>query len=127
MSSEPYYLSGPGINQNWDWHHRPSGQGFGGGGARGEETAPDTVLDLSDAMRKNPHLRVFSANGWYDLATPFFGTEHDLGQLMLPPSSLERAVRVLPGGTHGLPERGCAEGDACRPRALVWRGQPLGR
>ncbi len=88
MSSEPYYLSGPGINQNWDWHHRPSGQGFGGGGARGEETAPDTVLDLSDAMRKNPHLRVFSANGWYDLATPFFGTEHDLGQLMLPPSSL---------------------------------------
>ena len=46
------------------------------------------MLDLSDAMRKNPHLRVFSANGWYDLATPFFGTEHDLGQLMLPPSSL---------------------------------------
>ena len=40
-------------------------------------------------MRKNPHLRVFSANGWYDLATPFFGTEHDLGQLNLPPSSLK--------------------------------------
>jgi carboxypeptidase C (cathepsin A) len=88
-SSEPYYLSGPGINQNWDWHHRPSGQGFGGGGGRGEETAPDTVIDLSDAMRKNPHLRVFSANGWFDLATPFFGTEHDLGQLMLPESSLK--------------------------------------
>src|SRR5579875_2475578 len=89
MSSEPYYLQGPGINQNWDWHHRPSGmQGFGGG-ARGEMPEPDTVLDLSDAMRKNPHLRVFSANGWYDLATPFFGTEHDLGQLMLPESSLK--------------------------------------
>jgi carboxypeptidase C (cathepsin A) len=89
MSSEPYYLQGPGINQNWDWKHRPSGaQGFGGGG-RGEETEPDTVLDLSDAMRKNPHLRVFSANGWYDLATPFFGTEHDLAQLMLPESSLK--------------------------------------
>ncbi len=88
MSSEPYYLQGPGINQNWDWHHRPSGtQGFGGGGARGEMPEPDTVLDLSDAMRKNPHLRVFSANGWYDLATPFFGTEHDLGQLMLPEAS----------------------------------------
>ncbi len=47
------------------------------------------MLDLSDAMRKNPHLRVFSANGWYDLATPFFGTEHDLAQLMLPESSLK--------------------------------------
>ena len=81
-SSEPYYLSGPGINQNWDWKHRPSG-GAGGFG-RGEETEPDTVIDLSDAMRKNPHLRVFSANGLYDLATPFFGTEHDLAQMMLP-------------------------------------------
>ncbi|HEX5284615.1 MAG TPA: peptidase S10 [Bryocella sp.] len=88
-SSEPYDLSGPGINQNWDWHHRPSGQGFAGGGTRGEETAPDTVIDLSDAMRKNPHLRLFSANGWFDLATPFFGTEHDLAQLMLPESSLK--------------------------------------
>jgi carboxypeptidase C (cathepsin A) len=85
-SSEPYYLQGPGINQNWDWHHRPSGmQQFGGGGQAGMPL-PDTVIDLSDAMRKNPHLKVFSANGWYDLATPFFGTEHDLAQLMLPES-----------------------------------------
>jgi carboxypeptidase C (cathepsin A) len=85
MSTEPYDLQGPGINQNWDWKHRPSGGGFG----RGEESEPDTVIDLSDAMRKNPHLRVFSANGWFDLATPFFGTEHDLGQLMLPESGLK--------------------------------------
>jgi carboxypeptidase C (cathepsin A) len=80
-SSEPYYLSGPGINENWDWKHRPSG-GYG----RGQQLQPDTVIDLADAMRKNPHLKVFSANGWFDLATPFFGTEHDLAQMMLPPS-----------------------------------------
>jgi carboxypeptidase C (cathepsin A) len=85
-SSEPYFLQGPGINQNWDWKHRPSGSSFAQGR---EEAEPDTVLDLSDAMRKNPHLRVFSANGWFDLATPFFGTEHDLAQLMLPESSLK--------------------------------------
>jgi carboxypeptidase C (cathepsin A) len=60
-------------------------QQFGGGGQAGMPL-PDTVIDLSDAMRKNPHLKVFSANGWYDLATPFFGTEHDLAQLMLPES-----------------------------------------
>ena len=47
---------------------------------------PDTVIDLGDAMRKNPHLKVFSANGWFDLATPFFSTEHDIAQMMLPPS-----------------------------------------
>ena len=84
-SSETYYLQGPGINQNWNWKHKPSGSGGYGPGR--EESEPDTVLDLSDAMRKNPHLRVFSANGWFDLATPFFGTEHDLAQLMLPESS----------------------------------------
>jgi carboxypeptidase C (cathepsin A) len=84
MSSEPYNLQGPGINENWDWHHRPSGGGFGGG--RGGQLQPDTVIDLGDAMRKNPHLKVFSANGWFDLATPFFGTEHDLAQMLLPPS-----------------------------------------
>jgi carboxypeptidase C (cathepsin A) len=81
VSSEPYYLQGPGINQNWDFKHRPSS---GGGGGRGEQTAPDTAVDLSDAMRKNPALKVFSANGYFDLATPFFATEYDLSHMELP-------------------------------------------
>jgi carboxypeptidase C (cathepsin A) len=85
MSSETYNLQGPGINENWDWKHRPSGAG-GFGGGRGQQLQPDTVIDLADAMRKNPHLKVFSANGWFDLATPFFGTEHDIAQMMLPPA-----------------------------------------
>lgn len=82
-SSEPYDLQGPGIIQNWDWKHKPSGARMMGYG--GEQLQPDTVIDLGDAMRKNPHLKVFSANGWFDLATPFFGTEHDIAQMMLPP------------------------------------------
>ncbi len=82
-STEPYLLQGPGLNQAWDWHHRASG---GGQGGRGVQDQPDTIIDLADAMRKNPKLKVFSANGWFDLATPFFGTEHDLAQMMLPPS-----------------------------------------
>jgi carboxypeptidase C (cathepsin A) len=72
-------------NAGWDMTHHPSGQGGFGGGGRGE-TAPDTVLDLADCMRKNPDLKVFSANGWFDLATPFFGTEHDIAQMNLPPA-----------------------------------------
>ena len=86
MSDEPYNLQGPGLNQNWDFHHRPSGaQGYGGGGGRGQ-TEPDTAVDLADAMRKNPHLRVFSANGYFDMATPFFATEYDLSHMALPPA-----------------------------------------
>ena len=86
MSAEPYYLQGPGINQAWDFKHRPGAAvaGPGGGVGRGEQTAPDVAMDLGDAIRKNPRLRVFSANGWFDLATPFFGTEYDLAHMMLP-------------------------------------------
>ena len=82
MSTEPYLLQGPGLNQAWDWKHRASGARVFGG----QQELPNTVVDLADAMRKNPKLKVFSANGWFDLATPFFGTEHDLGQMMLPDS-----------------------------------------
>ena len=41
--------------------------------------------DLADAMRKNPRLRVFSVNGLFDLATPFFITEYDLAHIELEP------------------------------------------
>jgi carboxypeptidase C (cathepsin A) len=36
-------------------------------------------------MRENPHLLLYSLNGIYDLATPFFGTEYDLGHMQLDP------------------------------------------
>jgi carboxypeptidase C (cathepsin A) len=37
-------------------------------------------------MRTNPHMRVLSLNGWYDMATPFFSTERDLKHMMLEPA-----------------------------------------
>ncbi len=80
-SQETYFLQGPGINQNWDFKHRPSNAG---GNTRNEQSAPDVAVDLSDAMRKNPALKVFSANGYFDLATPFFETEYDISHMNLP-------------------------------------------
>ena len=65
------------INTGWDWK-RKSGHGF--------TQAPYVGTDLADAMRRNPHLKVFSANGYYDLATPFYATEFDLGHLGLDPA-----------------------------------------
>jgi carboxypeptidase C (cathepsin A) len=76
-NSDTYYLRGPGVNEAWNFKHHASGGG--------EQPVPDTAVDLADAMRKNPKLRVFSANGWFDLATPFFATEYDLSHMMLPP------------------------------------------
>lgn len=39
-------------------------------------------VGLSDAMAKNPHLKVFVANGYYDLATPFLGAEYTFSRLL---------------------------------------------
>jgi carboxypeptidase C (cathepsin A) len=70
----------------WDMHHVLPGQrAFAGGGGGGRATLPYLGGDLADAMRKNPKLKVFSANGYFDLATPFFITEYDLAHMMLKP------------------------------------------
>jgi carboxypeptidase C (cathepsin A) len=39
--------------------------------------------DLADAMTQNPDLKLFSANGYYDFATPFFATMYTLQHLEL--------------------------------------------
>lgn len=78
----PYQVLNPEIIKNWDFKH----------------TLPDYLnypipypmvfvnADLGQAMRENPHLKVLSANGYFDLATPFLGTERDLNQMELEPS-----------------------------------------
>src|SRR5262245_5433692 len=86
-SDETYYPSGPGVNQMWDHSHRLGSQAPTGGGQGGGQPMRDAYVggDLADAMRKNPRLRVLSLNGLFDLATPFFITEYDLGHLGLEP------------------------------------------
>jgi carboxypeptidase C (cathepsin A) len=83
MSTEPYVLSAS-FGQSWDFKHHPSGEMQSN--FQQQQVEPDTATDLADAIRKNPKLRVFSANGWFDLATPFFATEYDLSHMLLPPS-----------------------------------------
>ncbi|AHX15062.1 peptidase S10 [Dyella jiangningensis] len=65
------------IGKNWDWKRKKNG---------GWLQATYVGDDLGDAMRRNPHLKVFSANGYYDLATPFYATEFDLSHLGLEPA-----------------------------------------
>ena len=77
-SKESYELQGPGLIQNWDWKHKAAGMSFG---YMREQPRPYVAGDLGDTMRKNPHLHVFSANGLYDLATPFRATEWELAHM----------------------------------------------
>jgi carboxypeptidase C (cathepsin A) len=41
---------------------------------------------LREAMTQNPSLRVMIANGYYDLATPFFATEYTVNHIGLEPA-----------------------------------------
>jgi carboxypeptidase C (cathepsin A) len=86
-SKETYYPHGPNVNQIWDHSHRPPAAGGAGGGRGGAPPLRDIYVagDLADAMRKDPHLKVFSVNGLFDLATPFFITEFDLAHMELEP------------------------------------------
>ena len=61
----------------WDWKHKTPGSHFPSAGW------PNTGIDLAHAIATNPALRVLVLNGYYDLATPFFGTEYTMEHLGL--------------------------------------------
>jgi carboxypeptidase C (cathepsin A) len=84
-STDAYRPSANSIGE-WDWKHRPTSGGPGMGFGGMAQVQPYVAADLASAMRKNPHLKVFSANGYFDLATPFFATEFDLDHMNLEPA-----------------------------------------
>jgi carboxypeptidase C (cathepsin A) len=89
----PYRLSArDGEGYKWDWNHEVPGSSY-------KLNSPNTALDLAAAMRTNPYLKVLSLNGWYDMATPFFGTEYDLNHMMLEPAQQRNLeFRYYPSG-----------------------------
>ncbi len=62
---------------HWDFQHKAPGSNY-------PQQEVDVAVDLAAAMRQNPHLKLESLNGWYDLATPFFNTEYDIAHMELP-------------------------------------------
>ena len=89
----PYRLSARNAaGYSWNWKHDAPGSGSA-------QNNPNTAIDLAAAMRANPYLKVLSMNGWYDMATPFFGTENDLGHMMLPrPQQANLRFTYYPAG-----------------------------
>lgn len=54
--------------------------------ARFENRYLDTAEMMRQAMTENPNLKVIIANGYYDLATPFFATEYTVNHIGLQPA-----------------------------------------
>jgi carboxypeptidase C (cathepsin A) len=90
----PYRVSAYDLDGfKWDFTHKAPG------GGRGAQTSPDVAVDISAAMRTNPYLHLLSLNGYYDMATPFFGTEYDLNHMGLEPAQARNiAFRYYPSG-----------------------------
>jgi carboxypeptidase C (cathepsin A) len=59
------------VFRQWDWKHNGN-------------VPTNTAQDLASAMTFNPNLRIFSANGYYDFATPFYATVYTLNHLTIP-------------------------------------------
>jgi carboxypeptidase C (cathepsin A) len=52
---------------------------------RAQNRFVDVAETLRGAMSQNPYLKVFVANGYYDLATPFAATKYTFARLQLDP------------------------------------------
>ena len=94
-SDMPYRPNYGEIGRNWDWKHKNPTSGNAGQGG----ISSDTALDLSAAMRRNTKLKLLSLNGYFDMATPFFGTEYDIAHMQLDPSLRQNVqFRYYPSG-----------------------------
>lgn len=59
----------------------------------------ESSTPLSEAMAHNPHLKIFVANGYYDLATPFLAAEYTFARL-LPSVRRENVTMSYYNGGH---------------------------
>ena len=71
-SDVEYYILGGGISAPWNWN---TANGYA-----------DTSMSLKDAMAKNPYMKVWLSQGYYDMATPFFAAEYTVSAMNLDPT-----------------------------------------
>ncbi len=62
----------------WDWKHQ-------GNVIWNAQAVISTLPDMTAAMKRNPNLKILILNGYYDLATVFYGVEHSINHMGLTP------------------------------------------
>jgi carboxypeptidase C (cathepsin A) len=72
-SDLPYEILNFKANEQWSF-------------AQHENRYVEVAETLRKAITANPYLKVFVANGYYDLATPYFATQYTFNHLSLDPS-----------------------------------------
>lgn len=77
----------------WDWSHK-------GNEGWGSMISINTAIDMADAMNKDPNLKVLMMNGYYDLATVFYGVEHTVDQMNLRPEIRDNIIMTYYEAGH---------------------------
>ena len=70
------------IGADWDWRISD---------LRESESYLNVTPYIGQAMRENPAMRVFVAQGYYDFATPFFAAEYALSRTGIPQDRIDYA------------------------------------
>jgi carboxypeptidase C (cathepsin A) len=77
----PYEVLSFHVNRSWKYQRTEE-----------DGNAVTVVGDLRSAIVQNPYLHVLSANGYFDLATGFYGTEYLLHHMNLTPAESRRVT-----------------------------------
>ena len=91
LTNKTSAYASPGFK--WDWSHR-------GNEGWGSMISVNTAIDMADAMNKDPNVRVLLMNGYYDLATVFYGVEHTIDQMNLRPEIRKNIILTYYEGGH---------------------------
>lgn len=86
-SDLPYEILSLKVNQQWSFGEH-------------ENRYVNVADTLRAAMNINPHLKIFVANGYYDLATPYFCTGYTFNHLALDASLRENVVMTYYEAGH---------------------------
>ena len=66
--------------------------------------SPNGYLNVAEPLRKamssNPHMKVYVASGYYDLATPHFASDYVLNHMALDPALAKNMVKYYYEGGH---------------------------
>jgi carboxypeptidase C (cathepsin A) len=81
VNKKLYYMTSAGGREGfkWDWKHQ-------GNMRWGTSAAINTGIDMAEAMTQDPNVKVMILNGYYDIATVFYGVEYTIDHLGLPPA-----------------------------------------
>jgi carboxypeptidase C (cathepsin A) len=78
-------------------------------------------------MRRNPHLRVFVASGYYDLGTPYSASDHSLAQLDITPEVRSRITHHYYEAGHMMYTREADLKKLQRELSAWWAETPVAR